>query len=44
MTLKEIEKTKIKAKNVKRQLKEELTIAELMEEYEESNGKEGTNT
>ena len=40
MTLKEIEKTKIKAKNIKRQLKEELTIAELMEEYEDDNGQE----
>ena len=41
MTLKEIEKTKVKAKNMKRQLKEELTIAELMEEYEDDNGKAG---
>lgn len=39
MTLKEIEKTKVKAKNIKRQLKEELTIAELMEEYEDDNEK-----
>lgn len=39
MTLKEIEKTKVKAKNIKRQLKEELTIAELMEDYEDDNGK-----